>query len=426
MNKYTLNLARIVVSGMLCLWACVAAAEALNRVVAVVDDSIVLQSELDTLVAQYRKNLQSQRIEPPPQSVLEKRALDQLISESIQLQMAERVGIRVSDTQLNQTLNSIAERNNMSLEQFQRALSEDGLSYEAAREKFRREMIISRTQQRLVDTRVRVTEKEVKDYLESSASRESSGQEYHLAHILLASGEEDPEAKLLEKAEEIRSQVKAGADFSELAARYSNASTAMQGGDLGWRKADQLPSLFAAVVPDLAPGEVSRPLVNSSGVHLVAMIEKRGGSTKLVRQVKARHILIQVTEVRDETQAEAFINKIYDQLKGGEDFTQLAKAYSDDAVSASNGGVMDWLSPGETVPEFDERIMNAEPNALIPPFRTQYGWHVAQVLDVREADIGKQLQESQARQVLHRRKYEEELQAWLSEIRDEAYVQIKL
>lgn len=156
------------------------------------------------------------------------------------------------------------------------------------------------------------------------------------------------------------------------------------------------------------------------------MIEKRGGSTKLVRQVKARHILIQVTEVRDETQAEAFINKIYDQLKGGEDFTQLAKAYSDDAVSASNGGVMDWLSPGETVPEFDERIMNAEPNALIPPFRTQYGWHVAQVLDVREADIGKQLQESQARQVLHRRKYEEELQAWLSEIRDEAYVQIKL
>lgn len=426
MSKYTLSLARVFFACVLSLWACLAGAESLNRVVAVVDDDIVLQSELDGLIEQYQRNLQNQRIESPPYSVLEKRALDQLISESIQLQMASRVGIRVSDTQLNQTLNSIAERNNMSLEQFQRALTADGLSFEAAREKFRREMIISRTQQRLVDTRVRVTEKEVSDYLESSASRESSGQEYRLAHILLASGEEDPEAKLLEKAEEIRAQVKAGADFSELAARFSNASTAMQGGDLGWRKADQLPSLFAAVVPDLGPGDVSKPLVNSSGVHLVAMLEKRGGSSKLVRQVKARHILIQVTEVRDESQAEAFIQKLYGQLQSGEDFAQLAKAYSDDAVSASNGGQMDWLSPGETVPEFDERIMSAAPEALISPFRTQYGWHVAQVLEVREADIGKQLQEGQARQVLHRRKYEEELQAWLSEIRDEAYVQIKL
>ncbi len=401
------------------------ALEPLNRVVAVVDDDIVLQSELDERIEQFRRGLRAQRIEAPPPAVLQERALEQLIAESIQLQLAARMGIKVSDTQLNQTMTSIAQRNRMTLDEFQQALTAEGLSYEAAREKFRREMITSRIQQRMVDSRVRVTEKEVRDYLDSTASRETSGEEYRLAHILLAVSPSQPEATQVARAEEIRAQVRAGADFSELAARFSDSGTAMQGGDLGWRKADQLPSLFAAVVPDLAPGEVSSPLVNSSGVHLVMMSEKRGGVVRLVKQVKARHILIQVTELRTEEQAEQFINDLYRQLQSGESFTQLAKAYSNDTVSASNGGDMDWLGPGDTVPEFDERIMNTAPNMLIPPFRTQFGWHVAEVLETRETDIGQQIQENQARQILHRRKYEEELQIWLSEIRDEAFVQMK-
>jgi peptidyl-prolyl cis-trans isomerase SurA len=400
--------------------------ELLNRVVAIVDDDIVLQTELDDRVEQFKSGLRSQRIEPPPLTVLEARALEQLVLESIQLQLAERMGIRVSDTQLNQTMTSIAERNRMTLDEFQQALTEEGLSYESARDKFRREMITTRLQQRMVDSRVRVTEKEVRDYLDSAASRESSGEEFRLAHILLATSAELSEATQIAKAEEIREQVRAGADFSELAARFSNSGTAMQGGDLGWRKADQLPSLFAAVVPELAPGDVSVPLVNSSGVHLVAMTEKRGGVTRLVKQVKARHILIQVTELRSDEQAEEFIYDLYRQLQAGESFSQLAKAYSNDTVSASNGGGMDWLNPGDTVPEFDQRIMSSEKNVLIPPFRTQYGWHVAEVTDTRETDIGQQIQENQARQVLHRRKYEEELLAWLSEIRAEAFVQLKL
>lgn len=407
------------------VWA-EAVPEPLERVVAVVDDDVVLESELEQRVAQFRRGLAMQGIEGPPPSVLRERAAEQLVVESLQLQLAERMGIRVSDSQLNETMANIAQRNRLSLEQFQAALESEGVTYAAAREKFRREMLLSRVQQRMVDPRVRITEKEVRDYLESNAARQSAGEEFRLGHILLALSGGQREADLLEKAEKIRQEILDGVSFAELAARYSDASTAMQGGDLGWRKADQLPALFAGVVPELAPGDLSRPLVNSSGVHLVMLLEKRGGVSKLVQQVRARHLLLQINEIRSDEQARSQIEALYQRLQAGESFEALARQYSDDAVSASAGGEMNWLSPGETVPEFDERIMRTPPGVLIPPFRTGFGWHIAEVLEVRETDIGQQLQEAQARQNLHRRRYEEELDAWLSEIRDEAFVQMKL
>lgn len=413
--------------GALALPVSAAKEQPLDRIAAIVEEDIILASEIRERVEQFANNLRAQRITLPPQEELEKRALDDLIDESIQLQMAQRMGIRVGDSELNQTMNRIAEHNGLSLEEFQEALKEEGLSYAAAREKFRREMITTRLQQRMVDARVRVTEKEVQDYLDSVAARGDSGEEYRLAHILLAIDADNPEKQQKEKARDILRQLQAGETFGDLAARYSDSGSAMSGGDLGWRAASELPSLFAAVVPQLSEGEVSDPLINRSGVHLVRLVEKRGGVTQVVSQVLPRHILLQVNELRTEEQAEALARDLYERItEKGESFGQLAKGYSDDSVSASAGGTMEWVSPGETVPAFEANVFGKPPGTLVPPFRTQFGWHIAEVLEVRDYDIGDRLEQQQARQILHRKKFDDERRNWLSEIRDEAYVQIKI
>ncbi|WLQ13898.1 peptidylprolyl isomerase [Hahella aquimaris] len=401
----------------------------LDRVVAVVNDDIVLYSELQDRASRIKDKLRQQKTSLPPESVLQEKVLEQLVLESIQMQMADRGGIRVSDSQLNQTMQNIAKQNGMTLDQFQQALSEEGVTYQNAREQIRREMIISRVQQRSVDSRVRVTEKEVNDFLKSASAKQQRAEEYHLAHILIALPENPSEAQRKEaesKVEKIRSQLDQGVDFKQLAITYSDASTATEGGDLGWRKPDQVPSLFADVAPKLAPGQTSEPIRNSSGVHFVAMLEKRGGASKVVEQSKVRHILVQQNELRDDIAAKKLIEEIYTRVQAGEDFAELAQAYSDDAVSAAAGGSLDWVSPGDMVPEFDQMMRETPVGAVSKPFQSTFGWHILQVQDRREADIGERLMASQARQVLHRRKYEEELQNWLNEIRDEAFVQLKL
>ena len=400
--------------------------EPLDRVVAVVDDDIVLQSELDTRLGQVRQTLQRQRIALPSDAVLAERTLQQLVLESIQLQMAQRLGIQVSDAQLNQTMVRIAESNNMDLDQFQVALEAEGIPYAQAREKFRREMLTARVQQRMVDPRIRVTDQEVAEYIKANEAAGEGTQEYRLGHILLTANAGQDEAALLAQARQIRADIAAGAAFAEMAVKHSQAPTALEGGDLGWRRLDRIPGLFIETVQTLARGEVSEPLVNSSGVHLVTLLDVRGGVSKIVRQVEVSHILVQPNALRNETQSAALADDLYRRLQDGASFAELARAYSDDAVSASNDGKLGWLGPGDTVPAFEEHVMAAAPGELIAPFRSQFGWHIAVVTNERESDIGQQLQENEARQVLHRRRYEEELQLWLAEIRDEAFVQVKL
>lgn len=400
----------------------------LDRVIAIVDDGVILKSELDARVNTITSRLQGQGTGLPPRQVLEERVLDQLITESIQLQMADNMGMRLSDNELNETLVRIAQGNNMTLDQFERQLEAEGVSYQEAREQIRREVLASRVQQRQVDGRIRVTDREVENYLEQMAGN-TDNTEYRFAHILVAvdnfaDQQEVNEARA--KAERLRQEIADGRDFQSVAVAESDASNALDGGDMGWRSRGQLPSLVNDVVPDLPIGEPSDVLQSGSGFHLVAVQERRGGEERsVVEQSRVRHILVRTTEVMTDERAERLINDIYAQLQDGVDFAALAREFSNDPGSASEGGVLGWVSPGQMVPEFEETMTNADVDEVSRPFRSQFGWHILEVEDRRQRDISDQVRDGEARQALYRRKFEIELQNWLREIRDEAYVEIK-
>lgn len=401
----------------------------LDQLVAIVDDGVILQSELQDRISTIVTRLQAQGTGLPPRDILRERVLDQLITETIQLQMAEQMGMRVSDNELNETMSSIAERNNLTLPQFEAQLRKEGVSYNEAREQIRREMILSRVQQRRVANRVRVTDREVETYLEAQQARGGNNAEYLLAHILIAVDDRSDEAKVRaaqEKAERLRGEILAGRDFRAVAVAESDASNALEGGVMGWRPASQLPSLVENVVPRLPVGEPSGVLTSGSGFHLIMVLDKRGGdSQQLIQQHKVRHILVRPTETVTDAQAEARIRELLSQLNGGADFATLARDSSDDTVSGSAGGDLGWVSQGQMVPEFEQAMLDAKVGELKGPFRSQFGWHILQVEERRQKDISGELRESEARQAIYRRKFEMELQNWLREIRDEAFVEVK-
>lgn len=417
---------------MLLALACALAAQAerqpLDRVIAIVDDNVILQSELDARVRTVVARLTAQGTGLPPRQVLEERVLDQLITDSVQLQRAETMGMRISDNELNETIRNIARSNNLTMEQFEQQLTAEGLSYPEARDQIRNEMLISRVQQRSVGNRVRVTDREVATYLAAQASRGTSGTEYQLAHILVAVdnfNDQDEVDRARAKAERLLLEIRDGRDFRAAAVAESDASNALEGGVMGWRPENQLPSLVENVVPDLALQEPSEVLQSGSGFHLITVLAKRGGGEQLVEQYKVRHILTRPTETVSDLQAENRSRELYRKLREGADFAELAKDYSDDPVSGSDGGNLGWVSRGQMVPEFEQAMLAAEIGELKGPFRSQFGWHILQVEERRQKDISDEVKESEARQAIYRRKFDVELQAWLREIRDEAYVDIK-
>lgn len=401
----------------------------LDQVIAIVDDEVILQSELEARIATIVGRLQSQGTGLPPRQLLEERVLEQLVTESIQLQMAERGGMRVSDNELNETMANIARNNGMTLRQFEQQLAREGVTYQEAREQIRTEMLVSRVQQRQVGNRVRVTDREVANYLEAQQERQGSNNEYRLAHLLIGVDDFDDEAEVAaarDRIESLRQQILEGRDFREVAVAESDGPNALEGGELGWRTETQLPSLLAPVVPGLQTGVPSQVLESGSGFHLVMVLDKRGGEQQtLVEQARVRHILVRPSETVTPAAAEEKIRELRQQLEEGADFAELAREHSDDAVSGSAGGDLEWVSPGQMVPEF-ERIMNNTPVGEISrPFRSQFGWHILQVTDRREKDMSGEIRNSEARQSIYRRKFESELQNWLREIRDEAYVEFK-
>jgi len=402
--------------------------QSLDQVIAIVDEDVILSSELDARVSTIVSRLQGQGTNLPPRNVLEERVLDQLITDSIQLQMADQMGMRVSDNELNDTMQNIAAQNNMTLQQFEQQLSQEGVTYREAREQIRREMLVSRVQQRSVDQRVRISSRDVENFLSAQSSRDDSGEEYQLAHILVEVSDFNDQAEVeqaREKAERLRQELLEGRDFQEVAVAESDASNALEGGVIGWRQGNQLPTLVADVLPSLEVGEPSEVLQSGSGFHIATALDRRGGDERVVEQSQARHILIRPRETVSEDRAEERIKEIYQRLEDGEDFAELAREYSDDPVSGSDGGNLGWVSPGEMVPEFESAMSEAEVGELKGPFRSQFGWHILQVEDRRERDIGGQLKEAEARQAVYRRKFEDELQLWLREIRDEAFVEVK-
>ena len=397
----------------------------IDRISAIVDDSVIMKSELDARINSVKRQMQGQL---PPDDILSDQVLERLILESIQLQMAERGGVQISDQQLTDTVKRIAKQNGMNIDQFSKALQKDGLSYREAVEQIRTEMLISRVQKFQVNNRIKISEQDVDYFLASKAGRMASEAEYRLSHILIAipsqpSPEEIKKARI--KADTVINNIRSGQDFRKQAMANSKGQNALKGGDLGWRKEAQLPSLFSDAVTKMNIGDVSEAIKSSSGFHIIQIADKRGGSTFLITQTKVRHILVMPNEIRNDADAEARIRQVYNKLTNDGDFTELAKEYSDDPGSAVNGGDLGWVNPGDMVPAFDSTMNDSKPGELSKPFKSQFGWHILEVEGRKETDMGQQVQRNQVQQMLQARQFEEELPIWLRKIRSESYVDIK-
>lgn len=403
-----------------------AATQVLDQVVAIVDDDVVMASELRERVTAVTKNLQARGVELPSEDTLIRETLDRLILESIQLQKGTRVGVRISDTQLNAAVTRIAGQNGMTIEQFRQALEAEGQSYNAMREQVRREMIIQRVQGGNVSQRIQISEQEVDNFIDTPEGQKLTQPEYFIQHALLAISP-DASAAEVQAAEQhmnkLLRRIRAGEPFEDVVST-SPLPYALTGGDLGWRNLDDLPSLFSDIAPSLTEGETADPIRSDSGIHLVHMRKVRGGE-KIVAQTKARHILIKPSEIMSDEQARELAVSLRKRALGGEDFEDLARQYSEDIGSAQEGGDLGWTMPGQMVPEFEAAMARTAESEISEPVRTQFGWHILKVDGRRNEDMTKQVSRNKAMEYLHNRKYQEELDAWLQQIRDEAFVDIK-
>ncbi len=401
----------------------------LDYVVAVVDDDVVLASELISRLESVRQQMSAANVTPPSNDILFSQLLERLIMENIQLQMGERAGVRIDDETLTRALESVAEQNKMSLAQFTQALAMDGVDYREFREDVRREMIIGRVQRSRVNSRVYISDEEVSAFLASPLGRQTLSDEYRVGHILLAVADDataEAVAAAEKKANEIYSQLKDGADFRSLAIANSADSRALEGGDLGWRKAGELPSLFAEQVFGLQVGETARPIRSGSGFHIVQLTDKRGAGNEVVEQTLVSHILVKPSAIRTEEETEILIRDLHRRIKNGESLADLARIHSEDPGSALAGGDLGWSEPEKFVPEFAAVLRDTPEGAVSEPFQSGFGWHIIQVNGRRQQDMTEEARRNLAIRVLHSRRFEEELQEWLREIRDEAFVDIRL
>jgi peptidyl-prolyl cis-trans isomerase SurA len=401
-----------------------------DRIVAVVNDEVITLYDLETRLASALNQLKRQGTQLPPRNVLEAQMLERLVMDKVQLQIAKETGLRIDDTQLENALQRIATNNKMSFAEFREALKKDGIPYAKFREDIRDEMTIARIREREVENKIVVSEGEIDNYLAGDADKSDAGAEYEVAHILLRSPESaSPEQiqVLKAKADQIIGRLAKGEDFAQLAAAYSDAPDGLKGGSLGKRPLDRLPAIFAEVVGKLKVGEVAPLLRSPNGFHIIKLVAKTGGGGALpaVQQTHARHILIKVNELVSETDARHKLEGLYDRIKHGEKFAELAKVFSQDG-SASKGGDLGWIYPGDTVPEF-ERAMNAlQPNVVSEPVKSPFGYHLIEVLERRVQDVSADRQRAAARQVLRERKMDEAYQDWLRQARDRAYVELRL
>ncbi|MCP4843128.1 MAG: molecular chaperone SurA [Halieaceae bacterium] len=403
-----------------------AATEVIDQVVAIVDDDIIMASELRDRVSALTQSLQSRGVQMPPEDTLIRETLDQLILENIQLQMGRRAGVRIADEEINRATERIAAQNRMTLEQFQAALQSRGQSYENMREQVRREMIIRRVQMGNINQRVQITEEEVGNFMSTREGQNLTQPEFRLLHALIAlPSDASPEqvSAASSQVEATLSRIRSGTDFAQ-AVQNSTSPYQFTGGDLGWRKLADLPSLFGDVAPALKPGETSEPIRSDSGFHIINLVEVRGRE-QVVTQTKARHILIKPSEIMTDAQAQALAANLRARVLAGEDFGELAQEYSEDIGSAQEGGELGWTTPGQMVPEFEATVQKTPVGEIAGPVRTQFGWHVIKVEGRRDEDMSDLATRNKAMDYVHNRKYQEELDAWLRQIRDEAFVDVK-
>lgn len=401
--------------------------QSIDRIVAVVNNDIITLNELNSRLRVVQNQLEGQRIQLPPQDVLEKQLLERMINERVQLQFANETGIRVDDGALDQAIQRIAEGNRMPLSQLRQALESDGVSFTKFREDIRNEITLARVKEREADNKVIVTENELESYFANQAQK-GNDTEYNLGHILIqvpeqANAEQIQERK--KRAEQALAELTKGSDFGLVSASFSDAQNALQGGELGWRPASRLPQLFTEALNKMQPGELSPILRSPNGFHLLKLFDKRGRDAVLVvTQTHARHILVKTNEVVSAAEAKHRLLELKERLDNGANFAELARLHSEDG-SASKGGDLDWLSPGDTVPDFENAMEKLPINVVSAPIQTQFGWHLIEVLERRKEDVTQEKQKLRAKLEIRERKADEAYQEFVRQLRDRAYVEYK-
>lgn len=399
----------------------------LDRIAAVVNDEVVTRNELEERLKFAMRQLREQGTPMPPRDALERQLLERMVTDRVQLQFAKETGLRVDDVELDRAIGRIAQENKLNPQQLRQVLEKDGIPFTKFREDIRTEIVITRLREREVDNKIVVTDGEIDNFL-NQQQRTDAEDDYNLSHILVVVPENASPEQIQsrrERAEQAYAQLKSGVDFRQVAVAFSDAPDALQGGTMGWRQSSRLPMLFTDAVRPLRIGELTPILRSANGFHILKLNDKRsGGAPVIVQQTRARHILIKTNELVSESEARSRLLALKERLENRADFAALARAHSEDA-SATKGGDLGWLSPGDTVLEFD-RAMNAlKPGEVSAPVQTPFGWHLIQVLERRNEDMSKERQRLAARQTLRARKSDEAYQEWVRQLRDRAYIELR-
>ena len=404
-------------------------AEKLDGIVAVVEDDIILESELAQEVAAVIGKLKANNVQMPPENILYKQVLERLIIGALQSQLAQKAGVNVTDEILESSMIEIAGQNGMNLSSFKQEIIAQGMSYETFKESVRKEIIINQLRNHEIGSRVKVSEQEVDHYLETEISSEEQKIKYLLGHILISVPEGASATTIQTEETEALSvikQLRKGSDFMQMAVSVSDGANALQGGDLGWRTLNQLPTLFVDVVKTMSKGDVAGPIRSPGGFHILKLLDSTGIDSHMITETRVRHILIKTNELINDEEAQKRLQVMAARIADGDDFAALAKANSEDPGSALNGGELGWVTPGLLVPPFEKSMTELQINELSEPVQTQFGWHLIQVLERRNKDNKEQQKRNQARDDIRKRKIEEETELWLRRLRDEAYVDIRL
>jgi peptidyl-prolyl cis-trans isomerase SurA len=400
--------------------------EKLDRVIVLVEEDLVTERELDNRVEEIKRRLIGENVAIPSDETIQNQVLDRLILDQIQLQMAKMIGIRIDDITLDRQMADLAKSNGMSLQDFREQIISEGLNYPNFREEVRKELTIALLRKRQVDSQITVTDQEIDDLIASQSESLNKDVEFHLRHILISIPEDaTPEQvkKARDRADTLLEKIQAGESFTELAISESDGQQALNGGDLGWRPLAELPNVFIRSITLMDPGQVSEVLRSPSGFHIIEVEDKRGGQQAMVEKTKARHILIKTNALVSDAEAKARLSSLKRRIEGGDSFSTLARAYSEDKGSAIEGGDLGWATPGTFVPAFEETLNGLAIGQISDPFKSQFGWHIIEVMDRRKEDSTLKVIKNRARELIGQRKREEELRLWLRRIRDEAYVE---
>ena len=400
----------------------------LDRIAAVVNDGVVMESEVDDQMKEVTTRLQAQNMALPPDSVLRKQVLDRLILQRIQLEQANRDGITISDDQLNAALEDVAKRNNIAFADLPTVLSQQGIDYASYREEMRQQLTLGLLRQRDVLQRIVVTPREIDQFLAKQTKQPVANEEYNVSHILIAVPPNATPAQIAEaqqKADDVYHRASKGEDFGKLAVAYSNSEDALEGGSLGWRQGSELPTFLTSLILSLKPGEVGAPLRTPTGIHIVKLNQVRSQEKKaIVEQIHVRHILLKTNALQDDATVRQRLEQIRQQILKGESFAVAASAASQDVGSASGGGDLGWESPDVFDPSFSEAVAKLKVGEISEPFKTRYGWHIAQLLGRRDHDETQEVKRLNAMEAIRASKADEDTELWLQHLRDDAYVKV--